>query len=93
MTKYANANSVYSQRMTPIGKTLVFHQSCEEWLDVSESNKISTRYPNHKVDCSEARINGFHRHKVNEVIEQARAKKGRKPAWLKMFKNHKTMEM
>ena len=86
MAKFSNGNNVYSQRMTPIGKTLVFHQSSEEWLDVSESNKISTRYPNHKVDCSEARINGFHRHKVNEVIEQAKAKKGRKPAWLKMFK-------
>ena len=68
MTKYANANSVYSQKMTPIGKTLVFHQSSEEWLDVS------------------SRIDGFHRYKVNEIIEKAKNKKGRKPAWLKMFK-------
>ena len=83
---YRNSNNVFLQKMTPMGKTPVFHQSSEEWLDVSESNKLTTRYPTHKVDSSEARIDGFHRHKVNEVIEQARAKKCRKPAWLKMFK-------
>ena len=83
---YRNSNNVFTQKMTPMGKTPVFYSSCEEWVDVSESNKLTTRYPSHKVDSSEARIDGFHRHKVNEVIEQARAKKGRKPAWLKMFK-------
>ena len=83
---YRNSNNVFLQKMTPMGKTPVFHQSSEEWLDVSESNKLTTRYPTHKVDCSEQRIASFNQHKVDEVIKQAKAKKGRKPAWLKMFK-------
>ena len=83
---YRNSNNVFLQKMTPMGKTPVFHQSSEEWLDVSESNKFTTRYPTHKVDCSEQRIANFNQHKVDEVIKQAKAKKGRKPAWLKMFK-------
>jgi len=68
---YRNSNNVFTQKMMPMGKTPVFHQSSEEWLDVSESNKLTTRYPTHKVD---------------EIVKQAKAKKGRKPAWLKMFK-------
>ena len=83
---YRNSNNVFTQKMTPMGKTPVFHQSSEEWLDVSESNKLTTRYPTHKVDCSEQRIANFNQHKVDEIVRQAKAKKGRKPAWLKMFK-------
>ena len=83
---YRNSNNVFTQKMTPMGKTPVFHQSSEEWLDVSESNKLTTRYPTHKVDCSEQRIANFNQHKVDEIVKQAKAKKGRKPAWLKMFK-------
>ena len=83
---YRNSNNVFLQKMMPMGKTPVFHQSSEEWLDVSESNKLTTRYPTHKVDCSEQRIANFNQYKVDEIVKQARAKKGRKPAWLKMFK-------
>ena len=54
--------------MTPMGKTPVFHQSSEEWLDVKVSNKLTTRYPTHKVDCSEQRIAIFNQHKVDEIV-------------------------
>ena len=86
MANYSNGNSVYSQKMLPVGKSLVYNSVRNEWQDCSDPNKLVTRYPINKVDCSEARINGFHRHKVNEIIEKAKNKKGRKPAWLKMFK-------
>ena len=82
---YRNSNNVFLQKMMPMGKTPVFHQSSEEWLDVSESNKLTTRYPTHKVDCSEQRIANFNQHKVDEIVKQAKAKKGRTPAWVKMF--------
>ena len=83
---HRNSNNVFTQKMTPMGKTPVYHSASNEWLDVSESSKITTRYPTHKVDCSEQRIANFNQHKVDEIVKQARAKKGRKPAWLKMFK-------
>ena len=86
MANYSNGNSVYSQKMLPVGKSLVYNSIKNEWQDCSDPNKLVTRYPNHKVDCSESRIDGFHRYKVNEIIEQAKNKKGRKQAWLKMFK-------
>ena len=83
---YRNSNNVFTQKMMPMGKTPVYHSASNEWLDVSESNKLTTRYPTHKVDCSEQRIANFNQHKVDEIVRQAKAKKGRKPAWLKMFK-------
>ena len=83
---YRNSNNVFTQKMRPMGKTPVYHSASNEWLDVSESNKLTTRYPTHKVDCSEQRIANFNQHKVDEIVRQAKAKKGRKPAWLKMFK-------
>ena len=83
MANYSNGNSVYSQKMSPIGKSLVYNSVRNEWQDCSDPNKLVTRYPINKVDCSEARINGFHRHKVNELIEKVKNQKGRKPAWFK----------
>ncbi len=86
MTKYSNGNSVYSQKMTPIGKSLVYNSLLNEYQDCSDPNKLVTRYPTHKVDSSEFRIANFHQHKVDDIIKQAKNKKGRKPAWLTMFK-------
>ena len=83
MANYSNGNSVYSQKMLPVGKSLVYNSVKNEWQDCSDPNKLVTRYPINKVDCSEARINGFHRHKVNELIEKVKNQKGRKPAWFK----------
>jgi hypothetical protein len=82
---YGNSHRVYTEKQTPIGRSPVYNSVKNEYEVVSDRNKLIARYPTHKRDCSELRIDGFHRSKVNEVIEKAKAKKGRKPAWLKEF--------
>ena len=82
---YGNSYRVYTEKQTPIGRSPVYNSVKNEYEVVSDRNKLIARYTTHKVDCSELRIDGFHRSKVNEVIEKAKAKKGRKPAWLKEF--------
>lgn len=82
---YGNSYRVYTEKQLPIGRSPVYNSVKNEYEVVSDRNKLVTRYPSHKIDSSELRIDGFHRSQVNKVIEQAKAKKGRKPAWLKEF--------
>ena len=82
---YGNSYRVYTEKQVPIGRSPVYNSVKNEYEVVSDRNKLIARYPTHKVDCSELRIDGFHRSKVNQLIEKAKAKKGRKPAWLKEF--------
>ncbi len=82
---YGKSYRVFEEKQTPVGRSPVYNSVKNEYEVVSDRNKLVTRYPSHKMDSSELRIDGFHRSQVNKVIEQAKAKKGRKPAWLKEF--------